>query len=134
MAKKVKDATKVKMGKTNRRKGHQFERDIVNLLGEGAKRVLEYQEGLGFDVEYGRLRIQCKRGKSYAPINRIEEVYEGMKKSNNKDITMAVPVLITKADKKRAIVAMYLDDFLKIYEGYEICSNSGVLVSEEPVC
>lgn len=119
---KAKDPAKVKSGRTSRRKGHQFERDIVNALGDGAKRVLEYQEGLGYDVEYERLRIQCKRGKSYAPINKIEEVYEGMKKSNNKDIQTAIPALITKADKKRAIVALYLDDFIKIYDGYSMCS------------
>ena len=53
-------------GNSARRKGHDFEREVVNRLLHifpDAKRNLEYQEGEGKDiVNTGHFRIQCKCG------------------------------------------------------------------------
>lgn len=105
------------MGINVRQKGHSFERAIAKILRPfypEVKRHLEYQkaEAKGFDLDNtGRLKIQCKRGKKYAPLSKIKEP---QCKGDE------IPVLITKADHERPIVAFYLDDLLKLAE-----ANSG---------
>ena len=96
------------MGKSQRKKGHEYERAIVRYfkaLGFDARRVLEYQEAYGYDVVVENcLAIQCKRWKNYAPVNKIEEV----------DAPEMIPALVTKADRKKPIICLYLDDFIKL--------------------
>lgn len=106
------------MGLRSRRKGHSFEREIARLfkpLFPKAQRKLEYQEGdcTGVDLKNtGPFKIQCKRYKEYAPLNKIFEVDEE-----------GIALLITKADSKPTLVALKLEDFLKILhdigEAYE---------------
>lgn len=80
-------------GKTNRRKGHSFEREVANDLKDifpNAKRQLEYQEDecLGVDIaNTGRYKIQCKNHKQYVSVNTIKEV-----ECDEKD----VPIVVTK--------------------------------------
>ncbi len=94
-------------GKTSRTKGHSFERWTAIQLRPffpKAIRALEYQEGLGIDLLHtGRLRIQCKAYKKYAPLSKIEE-------AGDTDI----PVLITKGDRKPPLICMRLEHFLDI--------------------
>ena len=52
----------------------------------------------------GTLRIQCKRYANYAPITKIEEVSR----------LDGIACLVTKADRKPVVIALYLDDFIKI--------------------
>lgn len=98
-----------RLGKLSRTKGHSFERDIaLKLRGlfPDARRLLEYQEGMGIDLEKtGRLRIQCKAYKNYAPLSKIEE-------AGDKDI----PALVTKGDRKPILIALRLDDFIELME------------------
>jgi len=95
----------------SRRKGHQYERDIVNKLKKifpKCKRRLEYQQldVRGIDLDNtGSFSIQCKRGRRYAPVNTLEEVGG-----------TGIKMLITRADKKRSVACMYLDDLLMILE------------------
>ena len=103
-------------GATSRNKGHAFERKIARMFREAgfpnAQRQLEYQEGKGVDLQNtGRYLVQCKRGKQYAPITKIEEVYSSLDKNNNH-----IPVLITKADRKEVMAVIPLDHFLEICE------------------
>lgn len=83
-----------KRGKTNRRKGHNFERQVANDLKEifpEAKRHLEYQasECQGVDIDNtGKYRIQCKNTKKYVPVNTIKEI---------KCHPTEVPVVVCKA-------------------------------------
>jgi hypothetical protein len=64
------------------------------------------QEAKGYDLDHtGPFRFQCKAMKKYAPISCIEEV---------KDLKGTMPALITKGDRKPAVVCMYFDDFIKI--------------------
>ena len=95
-------------GKSKRLKGHNFERVVANKfkpLYSDSIRILEYQKGVGHDVEAGPWRIQCKSHKRYTPISKIEEVKE-----------QGLPLLVTKGDWKRPVACMYLDDLLKILD------------------
>lgn len=103
-------------GKTSRTKGLSYEREIAQAfrpIFPEAIRQLEYQEGLGIDLaNTGRLRIQCKRGKKYAPLSKIKEAEDGD----------GIPCLVTRADRDRSIVALYLEDFLALLQnpGFEL--------------
>lgn len=100
------------MGASERRKGLDYERDIARrfrvIFPDCRRNVTESQRGgQGLDlVGAGRLAIQCKRGRQYAPLKRLE------------DVTAAgpgvMPVLVTKGDGARDIAALYLDDLLAI--------------------
>jgi hypothetical protein len=96
---------RVKLGKTSRRKGHNFEREIAKLLRQyypNAKRQLEYQEGVGFDIaETGDLSVQCKVGKSF----KIEKALKEAVRDNK------IPLAITKKDREDIVVSMYWKDF-----------------------
>lgn len=96
-------------GKRSRTKGHSFEREIAKFFQTigylEAKRHLEYQseEVVGVDLDNtGPYKVQCKRNKGYAPINKIFEI---------QDMKDCIPLLITKADNKPAMVVMPLSDF-----------------------
>jgi len=66
------------------------------------------QEAKGYDLDStGPFRFQCKAFKKYAPISCIEEV---------KDLKGTIPALITKGDRKPAVVCLYLEDFIRILE------------------
>ena len=112
------------MGKYQRTKGHSFERQVAIALRDiypNAKRHLEMQmqECAGFDLDNtGPFRFQCKAMKKYAPLSMIEEV---------KPSPGIIPGLITKGDNKRPIVAIYLDDFIKILKDI-----GEAFVGEEP--
>lgn len=96
---------KMTTGKTARRKGHNFERETAKLLRPyfpNAKRQLEYQEGLGFDIaETGDLSIQCKVGKSFKIEKALKEAVRPTK----------IAVAITKRDREDIVVSMYWKDF-----------------------
>lgn len=98
------------MGKLSRTKGLSYEREVaVQLRGlfPDAKRHLESQkeEALGFDLDNtGSWRVQCKRGRKFAPLLRLKEP--------RVDKVGGMPVLITRGDCERSVIAFYLDDFL----------------------
>lgn len=104
-------------GKRSRTKGHSFERWVANELKHiypEAKRHLEnqVQEALGFDLDNtGKLRIQCKRFKRYAPLTAIKEV--------KTEICGGIPILITKPDREEALACMPFSFFKELLEVYE---------------
>lgn len=95
----------------NRRRGHQFERDVAILLRPifpEACRKLEYQlaDCTGVDLKNtGRLRIQCKRARASVPINKIKEIKEA-----------GIPCLISQTDRDPIYITLPLDDFIGILE------------------
>lgn len=98
------------MGKSERTKGHNFEREVAKAFRQlypESMRQLEYQIGLGVDVKAGPFDIQCKRNKKWCPLSKIKEV---------PDSPGRVPLLVTKGDREKTLVAMELDVFLKILE------------------
>ena len=96
-------------GALSRRKGLRYEREIAErlraLFPSARRNVTEAQQGgQGVDlVGTGRLAVQCKRGRKYAPVARIEEINGA-----------GVPVLITRGDRTRDVACLYLDDLLAI--------------------
>jgi len=126
-------------GKYARRKGLNFERWIVNEIKHifpKARRQLESQEGMGFDIENsGPFRIQAKCYANYAPINKINEV---------PDVKGTIPVLITKGTRLKPMVVMPMDEWIKMVEALypvEVIDESTdeqqefyFIRSEEPPC
>jgi HJR/Mrr/RecB family endonuclease len=104
------DREKAKRGRSARRKGHQFERDIAKLFREAgyyqACRQLEYQQGLGVDLaNTGKYDIQCKRSKKAISLSAIQEV---PRKANR------IPVLVAKQDNMDTLVALPLKHFMEL--------------------
>lgn len=101
--------------KKSRRRGHNFEREVANLLKvvfPDARRHLEYQgaEANGIDiVNTGLYKIQCKRGKKYASFTAIKEVEAD-------EMFGDIPVLVTQGDKERILVALPFEEFLRLVQ------------------
>jgi hypothetical protein len=99
-------------GKRSRQKGHNFEREIALFFRKyypDAKRNLEYQEGMGVDIaNTGDFSIQCKVGSSFSIQSALKEAVKDGKH----------PLAITKRDREKVIVSMYLDDFEKLLITY----------------
>lgn len=100
-------------GKWARTKGHSFERKIagdLNKLYPEARRCLEYhqKDAQGIDlIHTGPYKIQCKRMAKYANPSRIEEV-------QCIEMLGDIPVLITKADKKRILAVIPYEEFVRL--------------------
>ena len=106
------------MGSSERIKGHNFERQVVNLLKPffpECMRQLEYQEGLGVDLKNtGEFSIQCKIGKSFNIQKALEEA------STSKD---KIPLAITKKDRSDILVTMKFEDFQTLLFHYLKSTN-----------
>ena len=120
------------MGKAERDKGHNFEREIARkfreLYPDAKRNVTEAQAGQGVDsVDFGPFDIQCKRYKAYASIMALYEVVIGGKfrrhaitdrelssKLKQHHANGRIPALVTKADNLPIMVTLPLDDFLRI--------------------
>lgn len=111
MAKKKRDPAAT--GAMSRRKGHSFERQIAIELRQvfpEARRQLEYhsKDANGVDLQgTGFYRIQCKRGRKWASLNAINEVVAD-------ELLGEVPVLITQGDRERILVALPLEEFIRL--------------------
>ena len=98
-------------GKTNRRKGHGFEREIANeikVMFPEAKRQLEYQEDecKGIDIaNTGVYAIQCKNHKKYVSVNTIDEIKCGPDK---------IPVVVTKGQRLPAMAIIPWKDLIRL--------------------
>lgn len=103
-----------KQNKANRSKGHRFERDIVKIFKRtfpNARRNLEFQKEAaahGVDlINTGRWHVQCKRGKQYVSVTRINEV-------KICPIEGGCPVLLTKADNKPVLAVLPFDELMSL--------------------
>ena len=99
------------MGKSQRNKGHQFERDIVNFLkekGYDAARNLTQTRDSGGDINLPRWLIECKR---YANIGRV---HDWLDQAVTAASGIQKPIVIAKADRKEEIVIMRLSDFIEV--------------------
>lgn len=108
MSRKIKNP-----GRRSRTKGHQFERDIaieLRPIFPDSRRHLEYhsRDANGVDlVETGRLKIQCKKLKKYAPLTAIKQIKCARDLGD-------VPVLITAGDNQEPLAALPLSDFIEL--------------------
>lgn len=96
-------------GRSARRKGHNFEREIANMFKAvypHARRMIEYQEGKGVDIAgVGIYDPQLKRSAKSVPMSAIKEVpiVEGR-----------VPLLISKVDLEPVYVTLQIEHFLDL--------------------
>lgn len=112
------------MAVNGRRKGHQFERVIAQKFKKAgwkdAKRHLEYQiqEAGGVDLdETSPYLVQCKRGRKYAPIEKINEIGE----------TNGVRLLVTKGDHKEIMAVLPFEDFLAMAKKLKELENASTI-------
>lgn len=102
-----------KPGINSRLKGKSFELKIANFLKPiypNCRRLLENHadDAQGVDLLHtGPYRIQCKSYRQYAPLTKIEEV-------QCDEMMGEVPLLVTKGNNKRILVAMPIEEFLRL--------------------
>jgi hypothetical protein len=124
-----------KRGKSARRKGHQFERDLVirfkrELNDFHAERGLQSKGGRGrADVRLtGALHefhIECKKGKRPNIPQAYFQAQSGAKFGS-------IPTAITKADGLETHVTLNLDDFIAILQALEGIDQSGTVILKVP--
>lgn len=113
MPKARKGKSSASRGRSARRKGHQFEREVaiaLRPLFPNARRHLEYQdaEANGVDlVNTPPWAIQCKKHKDYSPISAIREIQCARELGE-------IPLLVTAGDNLEAMCVMPFDDFLRL--------------------
>ena len=100
-------------GKMSLNKGKNFEREVARMFQKigytEARRQLEYhiKDANGVDLQgTGNWRVQCKRYSEYVSVNKIFEIKD----------KSGIPLLITKADNKPAMVVLPLESFLVMLE------------------
>lgn len=104
------------MGKSQRTKGHSFERWVAKAMRKvfpGARRQLEYHadDCNGVDIaDTGPFRVQCKAYANYAPISKIKEVQH--------DPAWEIPVLVTKGDFEQPMAVIPFEDFMFLVDGW----------------
>ena len=111
------------MSKSQRDKGHRFERDVVNILkerGVPAARNLTQTRDSGGDIIVGRWLFECKRYASIAVYKWLDQAVEAADESGQ-----LIPVVVAKADRKEPIVILRLSDFLATQEDLGVGVGSG---------
>lgn len=104
------------MGTMQRRKGHNFERTIVNVFkdfGLEAKRNLQYQEGHSASDVIIKLKeyillIECKCRRKVNIKQAYQQVLDTVMRENE------IPCAVTKEDREDVLVTLSLNDFFKI--------------------
>lgn len=112
-------------GRGARQKGFQFERDVAKMLSEATG--LEWKRGLGQTREGGaevpdvmppegelrnRLHIECKRQKTCSIKTALKQAL------NDIGDGPEAPIIITKDDRKDALVTMRLDEFIPMFDAW----------------
>lgn len=104
------------MGKAQRRKGHDWEREVaasLQRLDPSARRLLEYQEGAGIDIKTTLpMAVQCKCGRSLAV------ALSGLKEAQAVAAPGIIPVCAYHADRKGSFAVLAWDDFVDIFGVY----------------
>lgn len=99
------------MGKMQRNKGAQFEREIANDLSatflRQIKRKLGQARDSGNDIDLPPFRIECKRYQNIAVYTWLEQCVAACKPQD-------VPVVVARADNKPSIIVMLYQDFKKL--------------------
>lgn len=108
------------MGKTQRNKGATYERELASqineTLGTDIARNLSQSRDSGNDLTLGRFRIEAKRRAGIAVYDWLEQCEVGCGKTQT-------PIVIARADKKKSIVILRLEDFLGIVKTHNLHIN-----------
>lgn len=104
------------MGKAQRRKGHDWEREVaasLRKLDPEACRLLEYQAGAGIDIATRLpLAVQCKCGRSFSTaVTGWGEAQAAAKPG-------VFPVCAFKSDRKGSFAVLAWDDFVDLFSVY----------------
>ena len=99
------------MGKLQRQRGAQYERDIVHdlymILGYKTRRnLVQYQEAGEGDIILDRFVIECKRRRKIA-------VYEFMKQAEASCKDGQTPIVVMRADGEKSLALVRWEDMLK---------------------
>lgn len=99
------------MGKLQRQRGAQYERDVVNdlymILGYKTRRnLVQYQESGEGDIILDKFVIECKRRRKIA-------VYEFMKQAEAACKEGQIPLVVMRADGERSLALVRWEDMLK---------------------
>ena len=96
------------MSKSQRTKGHSFEREIANdlslYLGRKIQRNIGQARDGGDDITISPFRLECKRYAKIAVYKWLEQVVAASG-------TVDIPVVIAKADHKDSIAILRYSDF-----------------------
>jgi len=112
-------------GRSSRVKGHGYERKIATLFRKffpNAKRGFQTRGGTAEapDVDGTPFYIECKRQKNNCSLPAaLKQAEAGQYVVTDEGTTrrdLRPPVAICKNDRERDMVAMYLDDFMKLVE------------------
>ena len=99
------------MSKSQRTKGHSFEREIANnlteLLGRKVQRHLGQARDGGDDITLSPFRLECKRYAKIAVYKWLEQVIAACGPGD-------IPVVIAKADHQDPIAILRYSDFRKL--------------------
>lgn len=100
------------MGKLQRQRGAQFEREVVSdlymTLGIKTRRnLVQYQESGEGDIICGKFVIECKRRRKIA-------VYEFMKQAENACKPDQTPLVVMRADGEHAVAMMRWRDLMTL--------------------
>lgn len=99
------------MGKSQRTKGHAYEREIVHsirdTLGVDVSRNLTQTRDAGADILLDKYVIECKRRASIS-------VYDWVRQAEAACALGQKPIVICRADGKESLVIMTLTDFLPL--------------------
>jgi Holliday junction resolvase len=101
------------MGNSQRTKGAEYEREIVQIFrqsGYECSRNLSQTRDGGGDIIIEDLLIECKRRKSIAVYDWIDQAERAA--GNRK------PIVIARGDQKHNIVILNLIDFLDMLRKY----------------
>ncbi len=105
-------------GASSRTKGHDFERHIARLFRVSfpdARRGIQYKDPRECDVEGTPFRIECKRLRTVRPADLTAALMQS-KRDGITHCDDRPQVVITKADRREALVCMTLDSFMSIIE------------------
>lgn len=97
----------------SRNKGKAFENQVAQIfrpIYPAVRRLLEHHalDANGVDLMHtGPYRIQCKAYRQYAPLTKIEEVVCD-------ELLGEVPLLVTKGNGRRILVAMPIEELIRL--------------------
>lgn len=96
----------------SRRKGHDFERDIVRQVREAmpgaeVERGLQYRDGEGVaDCRMPVFHLECKVGKQQSPRAALAQATRDAERGK-------VPLAVVKDDRKEPFIVMGWPDFVE---------------------
>lgn len=97
------------MGASQRRKGHDYEREIARQLREifpTARRGLQYQDGIGCpDVAGTPFHVECKRGAKPNPRAALKQAIDDADKG-------MIPLCVIKDDRCEPFAVMRWSDLM----------------------